>query len=107
MPLDRNSIPTPGPVFGPRLMWTEVRPATESASGVFVLRSPTTTMCVRAGSNIAVYFRPPDHAMAAVRDRTGSPTISTSGLHSFAYSVPGADAPGWLDVASSRLSVAG
>jgi len=82
-------------------MWTEVRPATESASGVFVLRSPTTTMCVRAGSNIAVYFRPPDHAMAAVRDRTGSPTISTSGLHSFAYSVPGADAPGWL--ASRRL----
>jgi hypothetical protein len=36
-----------------------------------------------------------------------SPTISTSGLQSLDYPIPGLRTRDWLDVASSRLSVAG
>src|SRR5262249_10853672 len=107
MSFERHSLPMTGPLHGARLAWTEYRPATESSTGVFVLRSPTTTMCVRAVTSITLYFHSAARNMATVRHRALSPTMSTSGLHSFAYSVSGAEARGWLDVATSRLSVAG
>lgn len=106
MSIDRNSIPVPGPTFGPRVAWMEFRPTTESSTGIFVLRSPYSTLCVRAGTHMIVVFRPTAPDDAGLRARMSSPTISTSGLHSFDYSIPGVGTPGWQDVASSRLSIA-
>jgi len=54
-----------------------------------------------------VVFRPETPDPAELCARKSTPTISTSGLHSFDYSIPGDCAAGWLDVASSRLSIAG
>jgi hypothetical protein len=54
-----------------------------------------------------VVFRPVTPDTAELRTAMSTPTISTSGLHSFDYSIPGDCAAGWLDVASSRLSIAG
>ena len=107
MSFDRNSIPAPGPTLGPRVTWMGIRPVTESSSGIFVLRSRSATFCVRAGTHMTVVFRPTTPGSTELSALMPSPTISTSGLHSFDFSLPGVVSPGWLDIASSRLSVAG
>jgi hypothetical protein len=54
-----------------------------------------------------VFFRQVTPDTAELRTPMSTPTISTSGLHSFDYSIPADCAAGWLDVATSRLSIAG
>ena len=92
-----------------RATWKEIRPTTESSNGIYVLRSPSSTLWVRAGTHMIVVFRPASPSPAETPASLSSPTISTStsGLQSFDYSIPGTRTAGWLDVASSRLSFAG
>lgn len=72
----------------------------------------------RTSSHIIVVFHSATNISASWRSMPSNMTSGTSsidpasnaapmGLNSMDYAIPGAGTPGWLDVASSRLSMAG
>jgi hypothetical protein len=164
-PSDRNSTPMRPksvPNMAPRSSRSEAQPIISTSFCVFVLRSPSATLCVlsnptprggsirnsglilhrspgspvmplspsashncpcsentcRTSSHIIVVFRSVMSIYNSSRNTGSTMTNDTFsidaasnaaplGLNALDYFVPGACTPGWLDVASSRLSIAG